>query len=436
MIFYIEEIDVTDNNFFIIYSIKKDIYDEYMNEASRSILIFFLSIFILSIPFVFIAAYLQSIRMIILDSLINSIPFPICLKDKEGKFLIVNDALVRLYGYSSKNQLIGKCSYDFARDNLPYSSIEKDKEVIEKEIIKFENIITLNNQNKIYYDTRIIKISFLGILNKVYILGVAIDITDMKLLNGKLKDKVNEEVSKRLNTEKILIEKTKLAELGNMIDNIIHQWKQPLSVIKITSQALEFNEEVNNLSTKQKEYYLQTIIENVDFMSETADDFRNFLSPNKIKSTFNIHECVNKISKILHFRFKKSNTKLSNNIPIDLAIDGFKSEFCQVILNMMNNALDQFEKKEIENKQITINTSVKQGYLIINIEDTAGGIKKENLDNIFKERFSTKKGKKIGIGMGLSISRKIIQNSFNGDIKVTNKNEGACFSIKINTKDT
>ena len=430
-IFYLYKIDITDDDFFIIYSIKKEIYDKYMEKESKDILMFFLYVFILSVPFVLLGAYMQSIRMNILDSLINNIPFPICLKDKEGRFLIVNDSLVKLYGYTSKKHLLGKSSYDFEHNNLPCSSIQKDKEVIEKNKIRSKDSVIINDKKKIYYDTRIIKISFFGILNKIYILGIAIDITDIKILNDKLKEKVNEEVNKRLSTEKILIEKTKLAEMGNMIDNIIHQWKQPLSVIKVTSQALEFNEDIKNLSDKQKKEYLQTIIENVNFMSETADDFRNFLSSDKVKSTFLIHQCINKIYKILFFRFKKNNTNFINNTPIDLAIDGYKSEFCQVILNILNNALDQFESKKIENQQIMIDTTIHNNYIVINIEDNAGGIEKENISKIFDERFSSKK--ENGTGIGLTICKKIIKKSFEGDIQAENKNNGACFNIRIST---
>lgn len=436
LIFYLNKIDLTDNSFYIIYSIKEEIYRKYMEETTSRIAFFFVVLFVLSIPFVFLGAYLQSIRMKILDSLINNIPFPICLKDSKGLFLLVNDSLVKLYGFTSKEQLIGKKSYDFIDKHLPHTSKQRDIDVLKKQKIKFVDTIILKNNKKLYYDTRIIKLSFLGLFNKTYILSIAIDITAMKTLNHKLEDKVSEELEKRLRTEKLLTEKAKLAEMGNMIDNIIHQWKQPLSIIKVTSQALELNLEMHNLTEEQRKNYIQTISENVDFMSETANDFRNFLSPDKTKSEFVIHDCINKILKILFFRFKKNSVELKNNVPKELKVYGYKSELCQVILNILNNALDQFlVNKEIsENKEIIIEAILEEKYILLEISDNAGGIEKNDLSKVFDDRFTTKKDK--GTGIGLTISKRIIQDSFDGDITVKNKDNGASFIIKIAKEST
>ncbi|AXH12452.1 ATP-binding protein [Halarcobacter bivalviorum] len=436
LIFYLNKIDLTDNSFYIIYSIKKEIYDTYMKETTEKVAFFFIVLFVLSIPFVLLGAYLQSIRMKILDSLINNIPFPICLKDNKGLFLLVNDSLVKLYGFTSKEQLIGKKSYDFIDKHLPHTSKQRDIDVLKKQKVKFVDTIVLKNNKKLYYDTRIIKLSFLGLFNKTYILSIAIDITAMKTLNQKLEEKVSEELDKRIRTEKLLTEKAKLAEMGNMIDNIIHQWKQPLSIIKVTSQALELNLEMHNLTEEQRKNYILTISENVDFMSETATDFRNFLSPDKIKSEFVIHDCINKILKILFFRFKKNSVELKNNVPKELRVYGYKSELCQVILNILNNALDQFlVNKEIsENKEIIIEAILEEKYILLEISDNAGGIEKEDLSKVFDDRFTTKKDK--GTGIGLTISKRIIQESFDGDITVKNKDNGASFIIKIAKEST
>ncbi|RXJ89135.1 hypothetical protein CRV01_10995 [Arcobacter sp. CECT 8983] len=429
-LYYINKVHITDNDFYIIYTIKEKVYNNYIKENTKSIIFFFFIIFILSIPFVLIGAYLQSIGLRILDRLINNIPFPICLKDKNGVFLVVNDSLIKLYGCKSKEELIGKKSYDFTHKKLPYTSKKKDSDVLEKQKIKFLDTVTLKNNKKLYYDTRIIKMSFLGFFNKTYILGIAIDITAMKILNEELQSKVNEELEKRLNTERVLAQKAKLAEMGNMIDNIIHQWKQPLSIIRVTSQALEMNLELKNLTQEQIEKYTKSIIENIDFMSDTANDFRSFLSPDKIKTKFCIKDCTNKILKILILRFRKQNVEIEDNIDKNVKLNGYKNELSQVLLNILNNALDAFsEKEDIKNKKVVINSYEKEGYLIFEIEDNAGGIEKEVLNKIFEERFSTKDNK--GTGIGLTISKRIIEESFNGKIEVENKNQGACFIISI-----
>ncbi len=428
--FYLDKINITDKDFYIIYSIKEEIFKKYMDKISREIIFFFISIFILSLPFIFLGAYLQSIKMRILENLINNIPFPICLKDNKGVFLIVNNCLTKLYGCKSREELIGKNSYDFEHQKLPYSCKKRDDEVIKKQKIEFEDIVILKNNKKLYYDTKIIKLSFLGVFNKTYILGVAIDITAMKVLNEELEQKVFEEVSKRIDTEKLLTEKAKLAEMGNMIDNIIHQWKQPLSIIKATTQALEFDEELHNLTIEQKRDYLDNINQNIDFMVDTADDFRRFLAPNKIKVDFNIYECINKITKILYFKFKKNQIHINNKIDKEINIYGYKSEFCQVVLNIINNALDKFvENSHFENKNIEVSSIKDNNNLIITIKDNAGGIDSEIIKKIFDERFTTKGDK--GSGIGLSISKRIMINSFKGDISAENNKNGASFKIYI-----
>lgn len=427
-LYYINKVQITDNDFYIIYSIKDQIYKSFMKETTKNISIFFLIIFIISIPFVLTGAYLQSIRMRILDKLINNIPFPICLKDKNGNFLLVNDALVKLYGCTSKDQLAGKNSYEFLNQNLPYTSKQNDIKALKKKKIKFVETVELKNNTKLYYDTRIIKMSFLGFFNKVFILGIAIDITAMKILNEKLQEKVHEELEKRLETEKELAQKAKLAEMGNMIDNILHQWKQPLSIIKLSSQALELDGQMKTFTLEQKEHYLTSIVENIDFMSETADDFRSFLSPEKIKSEFRVEECIAKILKLLSSRIRKQTVTLINELDKNFTIYGYKNELSQVILNILNNALDAFDESNNE-KVMKLSSFEDKDNFYIQIEDNAGGIDQEHINKIFEERFTTKEKK--GTGIGLTISKRIIKDSFKGDITVKNNPQGAIFTIRL-----
>lgn len=429
-IYYINKVSITDKDFFIIYSVKKEFYEAEEKQLKQEIFLIFFIIFLVTLPIVIVGSYLQTFQMKILETLIDSVPFPIVLKNKKGHFILINNALVKLYGFQRKEDLLGRNSYEFFSRKLPYSNKEIDKRVLSNKKLKFEDCIFTQNK-KLFFDTRLVKITFLGLLNKDFILGIAIDITELKELNFQLEKKVEEEVSNRIETEKQLTKKVKLAQIGNLIDNIILQWEQPLNLISLSIQAIEIDYENDNINPKETLEKLNIIKNNTNLLFNTTKDFKVFLSLKNGIELFKVSDTILIIERILQGRLNSNYIKLENNVNEKLTLKGLKDEFSQVILNILSNSLDEFEstKKVFKEKVIYIKAYEKNNHCYIKIKDTAGGIQEEFIDKIFENKFTSKN--KEALGIGLSISKEIIEDSFKGKIKAYNEDFGAVIEIEI-----
>jgi len=243
----------------------------------------------------------------------------------------------------------------------------------------------------------------------------------------KMINKIEEEVDKRILYEKEIMQKNRLASMGEMIDNIAHQWRQPLmkinAILLNTDRAIELKEYDEEYLQKK----LNEISDTVYFMSNTIDTFREFLNPNKTKQNFEIKKSIEKSIDFLEGSLVNIQVKIKSK---EHFISASESEFMQVIISLLSNAIDIFQSKKIENKMISIYIYEDKLNIFIEILDNAGGIDTENLDKIFDPYFTTKH-KKGGTGMGLYISKIIMMSSFKGDISVQNEMQGAKFTLKI-----
>lgn len=430
--YYLQKIEITDEPFYIIYSIKKDYYESSLQELKTNILYMFFIIILISLPFILIFAYIQSSQARLLEKIIDTIPHPIFFKDQDGKFIMVNESLLKLYQFDTKNAMLGKTAYDILNHKQAEYCTLRDKKAFESGMIVDDEILTLNNK-KTYFEIRLATVSFFGIVKKKYLLGVAIDLTEIKLLNMELQDKVTIEVNERLKLEKTMVQQSKLAEMGNMMEAIIHQWKQPLNILSLVSQNLKMKSKKGVLEQEKLITNLDKIVSQVQFMSQTADDFKSFFSVSKSLVHFSVHTSFHKILTILQSRLKTSEISVENNILEDLSIFGYQNEFDQVILNLINNAIDALEdQKTIENKSIFFSSKIVANTIKIYIKDNAGGIPEHLLPDKLFENYTTTKGDN-GTGIGLSICKKIIIDNFKGDIKAYNENTQAVFEISFKT---
>lgn len=243
-------------------------------------------------------------------------------------------------------------------------------------------------------------------------------------LGFMLKNIANEKNEK----EKLLIHQSKLASMGEMINNIAHQWRQPLTHLGFINMNLQLSFEDNPID---KKYLLGKIEESnsqLDFMSRTIDNFRDFYKPTKQKELFYISIAVKKALDIMKPIFESNNIKFKFNIIKDKQINAYENEYSQVILNILTNAKDILVSRNIENPQIIITIDEKNDFSITSILDNAQGIKQNHLNLIFDPYFTTKQQ---GSGIGLYMSKMIIESHFKGKIKATNKKNGASFSIEV-----
>jgi len=247
-------------------------------------------------------------------------------------------------------------------------------------------------------------------------------------INDNLEERVKDETEKRLKQQELLIQQSKMASMGEMIAIISHQWKQPLNVILISAGSTLDLAENGKLSVDQAREDYATIEESIRYLNSTISDFRNFFKPDKKRTYFSAQECQNGAIRLLKHRLKTNNIKLNTKIE-DIEIYGVKNELEQVVINIINNAIDALIESGQETRDIWLNTFTQEDRVIIDISDNAGGIPQNIEQNLFKPYFSTKGDK--GTGIGLYMSKLIIEESFCGKIRVENRNGGALFTIEI-----
>lgn len=256
------------------------------------------------------------------------------------------------------------------------------------------------------------------------------------LLTSKLKvyidifEKRKKDESQIATKDKILIHQSKMATMGEMIGVIAHQLKQPLNILSLYCSNVKDSYQFNEINETFIDDFSKNTNLQIKFLSETIDDFRDFFNPNKEKREFNIKDAINRSIKLLGNQFSTNEIKLNLDLK-DEKVYGIETELEQVILNIINNAIDAFREKTIENKEINISVLSKKSYTILIIEDNAGGVKLDNLEKLFDPYYTTKS---TGTGTGLYMVKLVIKNSFSGDLRISNTEKGLRYIIALPQK--
>jgi len=216
-----------------------------------------------------------------------------------------------------------------------------------------------------------------------------------------------------------------MAAMGEMIGAIAHQWRQPLNVLSVNIQNLEYEYEDNLIDEKFIKDFIEKNNKTISFMSNTIDDFRNFFRVDKEKSYFSVKKAINSSLSMQSAQLKSHNINASITGD-DFEVNGYEGEFIQVILNLINNAKDALIENNIV--QPEINIILKNNKVFI--KDNAGGIKEDVLNRIFEPYFTTKEQGK-GTGLGLYVSKMIIEDNMQAALKVSNIDNGAMFEIDL-----
>jgi signal transduction histidine kinase len=244
------------------------------------------------------------------------------------------------------------------------------------------------------------------------------------LINRLIKElKENEE------NHLMLLRQSKLATMGEMIAMIAHQWRQPVTAISAIAQSIMFKKKLNKMQDVDLEKELSSIKDISFHLSSTIDDFRDFFKPNKDKDYIEPKLLLQDTLSLLEHQLKNKSISVSLDSSFDDKMYIYKGEFTQVILNIINNAKDALIQKNIENKKIDIKLSQKDNKLLLSIQDNAGGIGVDIIDSIFDPYFSTKGHN--GTGLGLYMSKVIIESHLKGVLKVENRENGARFIIEL-----
>lgn len=235
---------------------------------------------------------------------------------------------------------------------------------------------------------------------------------------AKYKNKIFNDVEENKKKDLVLFQQSKLATIGELLYNISHQWRQPLSVITTIASGIKVEKELGINDDLKDIEMLDGILKSANYLSQTIEDFRDFYTPNTSKTNFSITKCINKCIKIISHQFLNKNIIIKQDIE-EFNVYGFEQQLIQVLLNILNNSRDIFEEKDLVQRIILIKTFLSKGNIIISIHDNGGGIKESNLEKIFEPYFTTKHQSK-GTGISLYMSYQIISKSFNGNIVVKN----------------
>jgi len=255
------------------------------------------------------------------------------------------------------------------------------------------------------------------ILIFAFSIGILIIVLSL-FLSYVIKKQFEEYKQNAKDKDRLLFQQSKMAEMGEMLENIAHQWRQPLSVITTCASGIKMQKEYNLLTDENLINSVDNIMESAEHLSQTVDDFRNFYKDDKVKAKFKIINAINKSIQLVQSKYKSQNIQIITNTS-DLEVVGLKNELIQVIINILNNARDVFESIEIEEKIIIISVEKIDGNAVIKFCDNGGGVAQENLEKIFTQKFTTKSDAD-GTGIGLYMSKLIIEKA-NGIIKVKNK---------------
>jgi signal transduction histidine kinase len=229
-----------------------------------------------------------------------------------------------------------------------------------------------------------------------------------------------------------LLEQAKMAQMGEMIGNIAHQWRQPLSAISTIASGTKLNQEFGILKKDDIPKNMDLIVENTKYLSQTIDTFRDFIKERREEKEVIIQDKIDESLKIVQATLDNSHIKLIKNIDYENIISTvmISEDLSQVIINILNNAKDAILIKNIEDGWIKISQKTQNKKVIIEIEDNAGGIKEDILPKIFDPYFTTKHQFQ-GTGLGLYMSKIIIEKHLKGNIKVKNTENGALFTIEL-----
>lgn len=379
--------------------------------------------------------------------------------DIDGFITFVNDEFCKISGYS-RDELIGQNHNIVRHPDVPKSTFKKLWDTI---LAKRTFKSTVKNRAKdgstFYVNTTIIPIldekgeieEFIAIrydvtkevelkmalekkehelelLNKTLEERVKLQTRKLYELNKHLEERIREEVRKNEEKQKMLFMQSRLASLGQIMANIAHQWRQPLTELALSLFNLKKAAQKHDTHQIDTAYNdAKALIQN---MSQTIEDFINFFKPDKPKTRFALAESLDEALQILEKTLEKEYIEVHRDIDETLQVEGVTNELSQVLINLLQNAKDAFKQRNVRERRIDIRIYRDGNEAVVEIGDNAGGIEPEVIERIFEPYFTTKHAAQ-GTGLGLFMSKMIVEKSFDGSVNVENRDGGARFSIRL-----
>lgn len=254
---------------------------------------------------------------------------------------------------------------------------------------------------------------------------------ELRVLNESLEIRVHEELIKNREKDLLLIRQSRLAAMGEMITNIAHQWRQPLNALAITIQDTKYAFEENELNEPYIDKMVTDSMRLINYMSHTIDDFRSFFRPDREKERFRVAEACELAAHVIADSLKNNFIGFETNYKDDeLYLMGYPHEFSQVILNLLSNAKDALLERKTKKPSILLEISKYNENIKIIVQDNGGGVDADVLERAFEPYFTTKEQGK-GTGLGLYMSKMIVEQHMEGKIYAYNTDDGACFVVEL-----
>ncbi|MBF0319888.1 MAG: PAS domain S-box protein [Nitrospirae bacterium] len=352
--------------------------------------------------------------------------------DLDGRIIEANDSYCKMLGYSREEML-----------NMRVSDVEalEDSDEVKRHI---EKIIGMGGDRfitkQITMQGRIldVEVSVNYIKDSNIMFAFIRDITDrvslenaLNELNANLQKRVEEEVEKNRQKDHMMFEQSRHTAMGELLMNISHHWRQPLGAIGVMIQDIKDAYKYKELDEKYLDTSVSTMLNELNGLSKTIDDFRCFYARDRQASQFSLSHAVNKAVSILEEYFRGRNISLERDMDDSITIHGYQNEFSQIILNLLTNIKDAFESRAVANGIIKVNSYRGQsGKAVLTILDNGGGVGEDIIGKLFDPYFTTRH-KSRGTGLGLYIAKTVIEKNMNGTISARNIDGGCEFTIEV-----